>query len=269
MSHTPLFQVMFALQNAPVQAIELPELKLIPVDTQKGTSIFDVTLSVAEGPDGLSGTLEYNTDLFDAATICRMVEHFRTLLEGVVADPELPITALPLLTPSDSQDLLTNWNDSAANYPQSQCVQEAFEHQVGRTPEAIAVVSGDERLSYQELNWRANQLAHHLQALHVGADTLVGVSVERSLEMLVGVLGILKAGGAYLPLDPTYPEERLTFMLRDAQVAVLVTEEHHLQRFSSLPDRCATVCLDADWSAIAQESMDNPNSSSTRGDQRA
>ncbi|RMF31802.1 MAG: amino acid adenylation domain-containing protein, partial [Chloroflexi bacterium] len=240
MSHTPLFQVMFILQNAPVQGQELPGLTLSQVETHPGTSTFDLTLSMAEGPDGLEASVEYNTDLFDAATIRRMLDHFQTLLEAIAADPDRPIAELPLLTEAERRQLLVEWNDTATDHPQDLCVHQLFEAQAERTPDAIAVVlpsmdgGPDARLTYGELNRRANQVAHHLRRLGVGPETVVGICVERSLEMVIGALGVLKAGGAYLPLDPLYPQERLAYMLDDAGVTILLTDSSTLPRLSKM-----------------------------------
>ncbi|EDN69144.1 non-ribosomal peptide synthetase [Beggiatoa sp. PS] len=216
---------------------------------------FDMTLYINETSHGLLGVLEYNTDLFERARIKRMIGHFQTLIEGIVANPQQPIHQLPLLTTAEYQQLMA-WNDTAIDYPKNQCIHQLFEAQVEKTPDAIAVVFEDQQLTYQDLNRRANQLAHHLQTLGVKPEVLVGICVERSLEMIVGLLGILKAGGAYVPLDPSYPKERLAFMLTDAKVQVLVTQEPLLAIFTEhhlLPK----VCLDTDWQAIAQESTGN------------
>jgi len=276
MSHSPLFQVMFVLQNAPVQALELSELTLSPVETENGIAKFDLTLMMEERPEGLQGTVEYNTDLFDAATIERMVGHFQTLLEGIVADPDRPISTLPLLTTAEREQLLVGWNDTEAEYPGDKCVHQWFEAQVEQTPEAIAVAFGEEeQLTYGELNRRANQLAHYLQKLGVGPETLVGLCVDRSPEMVIGLLGVLKAGGAYLPLDPTYPQERLAFMLEDAGISIILTQSHLLDRLgvqrkdvkrnpqSAIGNRQFTICLDTDWEVIAREPDTNPVSAVT------
>ena len=276
MSHSPLFQVMFVLQNAPVQALELSELTLSPVETENGIAKFDLTLMMEERPEGLQGTVEYNTDLFDAATIERMVGHFQTLLEGIVADPDRPISTLPLLTAAEREQLLVGWNDTEAEYPGDKCVHQWFEAQVEQTPEAIAVAFGEEeQLTYGELNRRANQLAHYLQKLGVGPETLVGLCVDRSPEMVIGLLGVLKAGGAYLPLDPTYPQERLAFMLEDAGISIILTQSHLLDRLgvqrkdvkrnpqSAIGNRQFTICLDTDWEVIAREPDTNPVSAVT------
>ena len=219
------------------------------------TANFDVCLNLSETPEGLRGWLEYSTDLFDAATIARMGGHLQTLLEGIVASPHAPLSRLPLLQPDEQQRLLVECNASQVDYPHDQCLHQLFEAQVARTPDAIAVRYEDEHLTYRELNHRANQVAHHLQTMGVGAEVLVGLYVERSLAMVVGLLGILKAGGAYVPLDPTYPPERLAFMLEDSQAPVLLTQAHLV---AGLPaHRVRVVCLDTDWPAMARHSDHN------------
>jgi len=256
LSHTPLFQVMFALQNVPRKPLELPGLTLSPMQLGIDTAKFDLTLAMVEQDRELSCLFEYNTDLFDAATITRMGGHFKTLLEGIVANPGRRLSELPILTDAERRQLLVEWNDTKRDYPKDQRIHELFEAQVERSPEAVAVVFEDKQLTYRELNCRANQLARYLKRLGVGPEVLVGICVERSLEMVVGLLGILKAGGAYLPLDPEYPKERLAFMLKDAQVPVLLTQQQQLGR---LPQHEAqVVCLDADGEAIGQESRQNP-----------
>jgi amino acid adenylation domain-containing protein len=256
LSHAPLFQVMFVLQNAPMSELELPGLTLSSLESNSGSAKFDLTLYLEETASGLRGTWEYNTDLFEAATIERMTAHLQTILEGIVANPEQHLSDLPLLTEAERQRLLVEWNDTQADYPKDQCIHQLFEAQVERTPDAVAVVFENQQLTYRELNQQANQLANHLQKLGVEPEVLVGICMERSLEMIVGLLGILKAGGAYVPLDPTYPKERLAFMLEDAQVLVLLTQA---RRVEALPfHRAKVTCLDADWDAIAQESYEKP-----------
>lgn len=256
LSRNPLFQVMLVLENHQMSALEFPGLALSPLKMDIGTAKFDLLLSMGEEVDGLTGALEYNTDLFDAGTITRMLGHFRAMLEGIVTTPEQRLSTLPLLTEAERQMLV--WNNTRIGYPREQCIHELFEAQVERTPDAIAVVFKDEKLTYQELNCRANQVAHHLQAWGVGPQVLVGICMERSLEMVIGLLGILKAGGAYVPLDPAYPQERLAFMLEDAQVPVLLTQP---QLVAVLPERGAkVVCLDRNWETLARESEENPTS---------
>ena len=254
-SRTPLFQVMFALQNAPGEETPaLPGLEVAPIPIDIGFSKFDLTFHVRERDGRLRIMAEYCTDLFEAETIRRMLGHYQMLLEGIVVNPDERLSDLPLLTEAERHQLLVEWNHTTVDYPKDRCLHELFEEQAERTPEAVAVVFEDEQLTYGQLNERANQLARHLQGLGVGPDTLVGICVERSLEMVVGLLGILKAGGAYVPLDPEYPKERLAFMLEDADVPVLMTEAHLM---ASLPaSKVRIVRLIADWPLIAKESVD-------------
>lgn len=261
LGRNPLFQVAFVLQNATNQSLELPGLTLSSLEIHTGTAKFDLTLYMEDSEQGLIAALEYSTELFNAATIGRMLEHFQTLLEGIVADPDRSLSDLPLLTESERQQLLVEWNDTQTDYPHDRCIHELFEAQVELTPDAVAVVFEDQQLTYKELNARANQLAHYLQQLGVGPEVLVGICMERSLEMVVGLLGILKAGGAYVPLDPAYPQERLTLMLSDSQVSVLLTQQALVD---VLPDtRAHVVCLDTGWETIARKSEENPNSGVT------
>jgi amino acid adenylation domain-containing protein len=262
LSRTPLFQVMFALQNAPMERFELPELSLSLMRAESATSRFDLMLSLAEIPNGLVGEVEYNTDLFDASTITRLVEHFQILLEGIVAELDRRLSDLPLLTPAEEHQLLLEWNDTRIEYPRDKCIHELFQAQVAQTPDAVAVVFEEHHLTYQALNERANQLAHHLQALGVRPETLVGVCLERSVEMVVGLLGIFKAGGAYVPLDPAYPRDRLAFMLQDSLVPVLLTQER-LRADLPIQSVKHLICLDTGWAALAQENDHNPTSEAT------
>ncbi|MUG94289.1 amino acid adenylation domain-containing protein [Scytonema sp. UIC 10036] len=256
LSHTPLFQVMFALQNTPISEVELSGLKIDHLPIKTATAKFDLTLAMENTHTGLLGGWEYNSDLFDRSTIERMTGHFVTLLSAIVANPTERISQLPLLTPSEQQQLLVEWNQTKAEYPCDLCIHELFEEQVKCNPNAVAVVFENQQLTYQQLNSRANQLAHYLQSLGVGADVLVGICVERSLEMVVGLLGILKAGGAYVPLDPEYPTERLNFMLLDAQVKVLLTQKHLVNKLLEHQEKL--VCLDDVWKEILQNKQDNP-----------
>jgi amino acid adenylation domain-containing protein len=256
LSRSPLFQVMFAFQNTPGKPWELPGLTITPLEVHSGTSKFDLTLDLKETSKGIKGGIEYNTDLFDSATITRMVGHFQTLLEGIVTNPEQHLWDLPLLTFTEQHQLLVEWNDTRADYPSERCIHQLFEAQVDRTPDAIAVVFEDKKITYRELNERANQLAHYLQQLGVKPEVLVGICVERALSMLVTILGILKVGAAYVPLDPAYPQERLYFMLADAKVPVLLTQKNLLE---TLPEHSAkVVCIDAEWKEISRESDRNP-----------
>ncbi|HEX2570779.1 MAG TPA: amino acid adenylation domain-containing protein, partial [Polyangia bacterium] len=231
LARSPLFQVMFVLQNLPLPAFEPAGLRGTPLEWDGGIAKFDLTLSMQETPVGLRGALEYNTDLFEAATVERMAGHLRRLLEGIVQDPDRRIAELPLLTEGEREQLLGAWSrgearagaGSALSVPS---VEALFAEEAARRPEALALVYGDHGLTYGELDRRANRLARYLRSLGVGVETLVGLCLERSPELVVCVLAVLKAGGAFLPLDPTYPSERLAFMLEDAGVSLLVTRSH-------------------------------------------
>jgi amino acid adenylation domain-containing protein len=231
LSHSPIFQVLFVLQNAPASTIALPGLTLTPLPDQGGVAKFDLTLMLEETDAGLQGWFEYNTDLFDATTIARLADHFVMLLQAIVDDSNTRLSDLTLLTAAEREQMLAQWNATQSAYNDQACFHQLFEFQATRTPDSVAVIfnTGSRQqgaLTYRELNERANQLAHHLRARGVGPESRVGICVERSLELLVGLLGILKAGGAYVPLDPSYPEDRLAFMLADAQAQVVVTQRH-------------------------------------------
>jgi amino acid adenylation domain-containing protein len=256
LSRTPLFQVMLILQNAPLPSLELPGLRLNPIEAESGTAKFDLNLALVETDLGLVGNLEYNTDLFNAATARRLLVHFRNLLEGAVANPGCRVSELPLLTADERHQLLTEWNRTEANVPDEGCIHRLFEAQAERTPEAVALVFEDEKVTYQELNRRANQLAHHLRGLGIGPEVLVGICVERSVEMVVGLLGILKAGGAYVPLDPAFPKERIAFMLNDARVPLVLTQES--LEANLFGQEARLVHLDTDAEAIRRHSTEDP-----------
>ena len=266
LTHSPLFQVAFAYQNTPDHALEIPGVLVTPVEKIVETTKFDLHLSVNNADERIGATLYYATDLYDDVTIARLLSHFRVLLEGIVADPDRRVSELPILTEAEEHQLLVEWNDTKRDYPKDICIHQLFEEQVEKSPDAVAVVFENQQLTYRGLNARANRLAHYLQKQGVGAESLVGICVERSLEMVVGILGILKAGGTYVPLDPSYPKERLRFMLEDAQVAVLLTQqqlandliEDSYSRSSILDRPIKVVCLDADWKVIAEEGEQNP-----------
>ncbi|HEX8852508.1 MAG TPA: amino acid adenylation domain-containing protein, partial [Pyrinomonadaceae bacterium] len=254
LSHAPLFQVMFTMQNAPMLPLELPGLKLSLIEAYDEIAKFDLSLEMVETPEGLRGLLHYDTDLFDDASIARMAVHLQTLLEGIAADPDAAVARLPLLTADELRSLLVDWNETATEYPRESCIHELFEQQAAETPDAVALVFEEEQLTYAELNRRANQLAAYLSGLGVGAEVRVGIMLDRSPEMVTGLLGILKAGGAYVPLDPAYPRERLAFMIDDSVLSILLTQERHLDAaFAPL-----VVCLDTDWPLIDAQPADNP-----------
>jgi len=255
LSHSPLFQVMFVLQNAPSGELTLSGLKMSLLEPDKTTAKFDLTLSVAEHSDVFVCDWEYNTDLFRPDTITRMTEHFQVLLEGVLNNSEQALSQLPLLTEAEQQQLQI-WNQTETDYPKDQTIVDLFQAQVEKTPNNIAVVFEEQVLSFSELNTKANQLAHYLITLGLGAETLVGICVERSVDMVIGLLGILKAGGAYVPLDPNYPKERLQFMLENSELTVLLSQSHLLER---LPLSMAKViCLDSELEQIVDYSRENP-----------
>ncbi|MGF1480500.1 MAG: amino acid adenylation domain-containing protein [Cyanophyceae cyanobacterium] len=220
-SHTPLFQVMLILQNAPSASLSLPGLTIAPLDLTTQTAKFDLTLIFTERAGQLLGRIEYSSDLFDAATVVRLRSHLLTVLNAIVANPDCLIRDLPLLTVPEWQQLQA-WNQTETHYAQSGCLHQLVEAQVARTPEAIALTSENQQLTYAELNQRANRLAHHLQSLGVSAEVVVGVCLERSLDLVIALLGILKAGGAYLPLAPALPQERLAFIVADARLKLVI-----------------------------------------------
>jgi amino acid adenylation domain-containing protein len=258
LSYTPLFQVMFALDDTLVPTVELPELTISSYPVEIGTAKFDLTLSMENTASGLVAQWEYSTDLFDESTIARIARNLQTLLESIVVNSKQKISELPLLTATERHQLLVECNNTWAEYPQDKCIHQLFEEQVERSPNAVAVVLEGEQLTYRELNVKANQLAHYLRSLGVGPEVLVGICVERSLEMVISLLGVLKAGGAYVPLDPNYPSERLAFMLEDSSVPVLLTQQKLVDKLP--PNSTRVVCLDSDWEEIAAYSEKNPNS---------
>ncbi len=261
LSHTPLFQTAMVLQNTPEERAEMGSLRLSGLRGQGISAKFDLTLSLAEADGGLTGTLEYKTDLFDAATITRLVGHFERLLASIISHPDERIDRLHLLSDAERRRLLLEWNNPAKEHAVGASLHELFEAQVKLSPEAVALSYEAESLSYRELNERANQLANLLRELGVGPEVPVALCLERSLEMVVAILGVLKAGGAYVPIDPQYPRERLAFIFSDVDAPVLLTQ----QRLEELlpPSRARVVRIDADWPDIATRSGDNPASVAT------
>lgn len=252
-SHSPLFQVMFVLQNDAQQPVGLPGVTSTPLEVDNHTAKFDLTVFVIESGQRLTTFFEYNTDLFSEHTVARWLDHWQTLLEGIVADPAQRLSDLPLLSAPERHQLLVEWNPWPPS-PAEQTLAGLFEAQVERTPHAVAVVFEDQALSYDELNGRANQLAHRLRALGVGPEVLVGLCMERSIEMVVGLLGILKAGGAYVPLDPGFPKERLAFLLEDTGVRVLIAQQRLVAQLPA--HRARVLCLPS--AALEEEPRANP-----------
>jgi amino acid adenylation domain-containing protein len=256
----PLFQVVFSLQNTPIEALELPGLTLSQFEFDSKTAKLDLEFHLWQDLESLKGQVVYSTDLFDDSTITRMLGHFQTLLESIVVNPKQRLCDLSILTKAERHQLLI-FNRNQFKIPNSkskieQCFHQLFEAIVAETPNAIALVFEHQQLTYRELNIQANQLAHYLQQLGVVPDVLVGICVERSLEMIIGLLGILKAGGAYVPLDPSLPQSRLNFMLEDAKVSVLLTQKKLLKHFQDFSN--PIICIDEDWATITQHSQENP-----------
>ncbi len=258
MSRSPLFQVSLAFQNAPGSDACLNDLTLKPLQTDFQTAKFDLMAFIWEAGDQLNLSFKYYRDIFERTTIQKLMKHFVRLLEVITEDPSQSISTLSVLDHEERDHILNDFNDTQRNYPKNKTIHELFEEQVTNTPHNIAVVFEDKILTYEELNQRANQLAHFLRKRGVSADTLVGICVERSFEMIIGILGILKAGGAYVPIDPEYPKERIHFMLEDTQTPILLAQSHLK---NCLPEKIevSVIYLDTEWDAISQESTQNPS----------
>nr|WP_178075078.1 non-ribosomal peptide synthase/polyketide synthase [Pseudomonas sp. 1239] len=256
LSHSPLFQVMFNHQaDAGPPARTLAELTVQVLAWDKTTAQFDLALNTIEHAEGIAASLTYATDLFEPGTIQRLLGHWHNLLQGIVEQPQRTIAELPLLDAQQRQQLLGDWNRTEAHYPAEACVHTLFEAQVARTPQAVALVHGEQELTYQQLNRRANQLAHRLRELGVGPDVRVAVALERTPDLVVALLGILKAGGAYVPLDPEYPQERLAYMMRDSQALLLLSQSTLLAR---LPEAMGARTLLLDQVQLDACGADNP-----------
>ena len=244
------------------QSVESSGLRLSSIGSDNQTAKFDLYFLLTETRNGIDAALQYNTDLFDATTVTRMLFHFRNLLSGIVSNPKQSVATLPILSDDERELILHDWNDTQRDFPSHLCIHQLFEAQVEATPEATALIFEDTRLSYRELNERANLLAHRLRSLGVGREHRVAMLMERHPQLIVSLLAILKAGGAYLPLDPEYPQERLTFMLADADVRVVLTQQHLASTVTV--DNVAVVCVDTDWPAIeTEESTANPENITT------
>jgi amino acid adenylation domain-containing protein len=254
-SHAPIFQVSFVLQNVFMPDYGLTALRVSPISIPPHAAKFDWILNIAERGDSLTGLLEYSTDMFDASTIARVVNHFGSLLQAVVDASQTRISDLPLLTSPECRQLTGEWNDTQTDYPYKQCIHRMFEEQVGRTPDRIAAVFEGQEVSYATLNSRANQLAHFLLTAGASADRLVALCIERSIEMLVAIVGVLKSGGAYVPLDPAHPADRLSFMIEDTESFIILSQSW-LEPV--LPADKRAVWLDTGWDAIAVHRQDNP-----------
>jgi amino acid adenylation domain-containing protein len=256
LSHNPLVQVLFGLRDTISQGMKLPRLTITPCELESTTSKFDLSIDVETTPDTLKCNAEYNADLFDRARIGRMLGHFETLLQGITENVDQPISQLPLLSEAERLELSGAWRDSRRDFNLDERVHELFERQAEKTPDSLAVSIGDAHLTYRELNERSNQLARYLVSLGVGPESLVALALDRSLETVIGLFGILKAGAAYLPLDPDYPQSRLSYMMEDAGAHVVLTHSNLLER-TALGHQ--VVCLDWDWERIAQHDRTNLN----------
>ncbi|MFM7353635.1 MAG: amino acid adenylation domain-containing protein, partial [Microcystis aeruginosa] len=255
LDRNPLTQIVFALQNAPSSPWDLPGLNIEEIPSGLDSVRVDLEVYLWDAPEGLGGFCSYNRDLFDAETIVRMMTHLKTLLAAIVENPRQSVASLPLLNPEEEYQLLEGWNETKADYSYNKCIHQLIEEQAARTPEAVAVVFENQQLTYAELNSQANQLADYLRSLGVETEVIVGLCVERSLDMIVALIGILKAGAAYLPLDPEYPQERLQFMLEDSQVPLLLTQSSLIDK---LPNHQAkTVFLAEIWQEIKPMNRDN------------
>ena len=299
LSRNPLFQISFSLQNTPIQTLELPEISLSLVEFDIGTAKLDLEFNLWEDVENIRGEVVYSTDLFDRATITRMLGHFQTLLAGIVTNPKQPICELPILTKLEQHQVLVEFNQNQSYFTppsppllrggvrkintqfpplsrggvreiKAQCFHHLFEQQVEKTPDAIALVFENQQLTYRELNNQANQVAHYLQKLGVVPEVIVGICLERSLEMIIGLLGILKAGGAYLPLDPNYPQKRLKFMIEDANISILLTNSSIIPPlpvngegaggWGFLQQNINIIYINQKLNVITKYSQNNPNS---------
>ena len=257
LSRSPLFQVMFVFDNTAHQRLEFERLRVNPILMTTPNAKFELLLSMFDKSGKLGGFLEYNTDLFEPATIERMIGHFQTLLEGIAANSEQRVSELPLLTDPEKHQLLVEWNDTRTDYPKDKRIHELFEEQTEKTPDAVAVVFDEQRLTYRELNSRANQLAHYLQKLGVSPGVPVGICLERSLELAIGLLAVVKAGGVYVPLDPAYPRERIALILEDTQAPFIVSIQSLVAQLSSYRAP-QLIILETAQQDIAHEDHSNP-----------
>src|SRR6185369_4814962 len=233
-SHTPLFQVMMAFQSAPAWDVQIGELRAGVEEVEATAAKFDVVLSVRDTGRELRGVVEYNSDLFERSTVQRLIEHFQILMQGFITDPKQRVSQLPMMSAEERQEIIVGWNQTSAEYPRERCVHELFEEQIEQRADAVAVVYEGEQLTYDELNRRANQLANHLREMGVGAEEKVGLCVERSVEMIVGLLGVMKAGGAFVPIDPGYPEERIRYMLSDSGAKVALIQSRFKEQVGDI-----------------------------------
>lgn len=255
-SRSPLVSAMFNIDRSGFKGLDLGGLELEITTNKKAYATFDIYFNMLETDSGVVVDCEYNTDLFDASSIRRWLGHYQTILEGAVADSEKTVSYLPLLSDADRKQQLAEWNATARDYPRDRCVHELFEEQVNRTPDAIAVEAEGETLTYTELNLKANQLANYLQSIGVGHESLVGLCVDRSLDMMIGLLGIMKSGAAYVPIDPAFPTERVKGILEDSGVQTIVTQAHLAFDLRDHVER--VICIDIEWDTAASKGAEKP-----------
>src|SRR5438034_2309036 len=241
---------MFQFQNAASPVFQMKDLNVSPLDVSTDTAKFDLMLAAREEDDALVCVMEYSTELFAGATIERILKQFSNLLAAIAAQPDERVSRLPLMTEAEQRQIVHEWNDTVAEFPREQGIHELFEEQVALTPDAMALIAGSEHITFRELNQRANQLARYLRRQHVGPEVRVAICVERSIDMIVGLLGIMKAGGVYVPLEPNCPPERLSFIVEDSQAALILTHQHLRASLSGAP----IVCFDEIRAELPAES---------------
>jgi amino acid adenylation domain-containing protein len=255
LSVTPLFQVLFQLQNAPMPPARIAGLTITPIQVDAGFSQVDLSLTMWEDEGIMKGTFEYSTDLFETSAILRMIGHFQTLLDGIIDDENQKISRLPMLTEGEARQLLKEWNDTDCDYPAAACIYQLFETTGEKHGHEVAVIFDKGQMTYSELNRQANQLARYLQRFGVKAESLAAICLDNCLELVVGIMAILKAGGGYIPMDPGYPDQRLQAILWEASPSVLLTQAGYLSRFPAYDGHI--LCIDRDWELVAGEDRDN------------
>ncbi|WP_372371491.1 amino acid adenylation domain-containing protein [Candidatus Uabimicrobium sp. HlEnr_7] len=255
MSYNPLFQVMFAMENITQQTLQIEGLIVEPFEIDHKVAKFDISINLVETAGGMQGILQYNIDLFEQKTIKRMITHFYQILKAIASSPDILLDDIDILNPQQRNQLLMEFNNTQVRYPQHKTIHQLFEEQVEKTPNNIAIIFEDEKITYHQLNQRANQLAHYLISLGVESNVLVGICIERSIHMIVGLLGVLKAGGAYVPLDPDYPQQRLAYMIKDTNISLLLTEKSLPIHFSVDIVKC--IYIDTNCQEIYREKVNN------------
>lgn len=255
LGRAPIYQATINMLNMPRRQKSIPGLEIDLYFREQMLGDYDISIEFSDSGDHFTACLLYSTDFFDHSTMVRMASHFQNILGEILDKPARPLFELEILSVEEKQQILVEWNDTATSYPREKCIHQLFEKQVEHSPETVAVILDDKKITYRELNARANQLSHYLHSLGVGPNVLVGICMERSIEMIIGLIGILKAGGAYMPLDPEYPPERIDFMLEDSQVSFLVTQSHIENKLPSFSKK--VVCFDTDGEIISQQRDDN------------